>query len=314
MSQEMKPKGRFAPSPSGRMHLGNMMTALLSWLDAKSRGGTWLLRIEDLDPQRSKTEFARLIEDDLRWLGLDWDEGGLDDLGSAGPYSQSLRHDIYTQYLSRLRQTGLTYPCHCRRTDIMATQAPHQTDGRIVYAGTCRPSARPPFPRIESDTPAATRIYVPDRVISFTDRIFGPQSVNLTEHCGDFVVERADGARAYQLAVVIDDALMGVTDVIRGCDLLLSTAQQLYLYEILGLRAPRYGHVPLVCNAQGLSLSKRDQSMSMEQLRRDLTPAQLTGILAHTAGLTPTPAPVAPHDLLDTFSLSRIAPTDSLVI
>lgn len=314
MSGEIKPKGRFAPSPSGRMHLGNMMTALLSWLDAKSRGGIWLLRIEDLDPQRSKTEFARLIEDDLSWLGLDWDEGGLDNLGPAGPYSQSLRHDIYSQYLSRLRDTGLTYPCRCRRADIMATQAPHQTDGRIVYAGTCRPAAAPPFHSVDEESPAATRIYVPDRVIEFTDRVFGPQSVNLTEHCGDFVVQRADGAWAYQLAVVIDDALMGVTDVIRGCDLLLSTAQQLYLHEILGFKAPRYGHVPLVCNAQGLRLSKRDESMSMEQLRRDLTPARLTGILARTAGLTPTAAPITPHDLLDTFSLNRIAPTESLII
>lgn len=150
-------KGRFAPSPTGRMHLGNVFSALISWLSARSRGGRWLLRIEDLDPQRSHTEYAMQIEDDLRWLGLDWDEGGTADTGDAGPYRQSLRGELYAAALERLRATGLTYPCKCRRADIMATQAPHQSDGRVIYAGTCRPasmpcvSAEPPVPHSSAD-------------------------------------------------------------------------------------------------------------------------------------------------------------------
>ena len=142
-SRPTVPTGRYAPSPTGRMHLGNLFSALMSWLSVKSRGGRWILRIEDLDPQRSKPEFSRLIEDDLNWLGLDWDEGGMADRGPHGPYSQSLRGEIYAEYLARLDATGYTYPCTCTRADIMATQAPHQSDGRVIYGGRCRPATMP---------------------------------------------------------------------------------------------------------------------------------------------------------------------------
>lgn len=291
--------GRFAPSPTGRMHLGNVFTALVSWVRARRRGARWILRIEDLDPGRSRLEWAKLIEDDLRWLGLDWDEGGLDNRGPNGPYLQSLRSEFYADALQRLRDTGLTYGCRCRRADIMATQAPHQSDGRIVYAGTCRPAVIP-RPANDRDEPPgiAVRLWVPDRDISFTDDICGPVTVNLASHCGDFVLRRADGAWAYQLAVVVDDALMGVDEVVRGDDLLLSTAQQLYLYELLGYRAPRFAHVPLVRNSEGIRLSKRDSAASMEFLRSKHTPEQVIGRLAHMAGLTPDPAPIAAKDLL----------------
>ncbi len=233
--------GRFAPSPSGRMHLGNIYTALLSWLSVKSRGGKWILRIEDLDPQRSKMEFARQIEDDLLWLGLEWDEGGIDGKGSKGPYLQSQRHHLYEEALIKLKDTGLCYPCTCTRADILATQAPHESDGRVVYKGTCRPSVLP-SPFIEKPK-AAVRIAVPDEDITFTDRIKGTQTVNLARHCGDFILRRGDGAWAYQLAVVVDDALMGVTEVMRGDDLLLSAAQQIYLYRLLGYTPPEFAHV-----------------------------------------------------------------------
>ncbi|MDE5846866.1 MAG: tRNA glutamyl-Q(34) synthetase GluQRS, partial [Muribaculaceae bacterium] len=227
------------------MHLGNIYTALLSWLSVKSRGGRWILRIEDLDPQRSKIEYARLIEDDLHWLGLEWDEGGLDGVGPNGPYVQSRRHHLYEEALERLKASGLCYPCSCTRADILATQAPHESDGRVVYKGTCRPLVMPsPY----MDRPgAAVRLMVPDEDISFTDRIKGPQTVNLARHCGDFIVRRGDGAWSYQLAVVVDDALMGVTEVMRGDDLLLSAAQQIYLYRLLGFDSPEFAHVPLVC-------------------------------------------------------------------
>jgi len=188
------PVGRFAPSPSGRMHLGNVYTAVMSWLSARSRGGRWILRIEDLDPQRSKPEYTRLIEDDLRWLGLEWDEGGTDGRSSRGPYLQSLRHDLYADALRRLEEKGLTYRCICRRANILATQAPHESDGRVIYKGTCRPPRLGGTAEIPADRPAATRLFVPDRTISFTDRICGPQSVNLATHCGDFILRRADGA------------------------------------------------------------------------------------------------------------------------
>lgn len=284
------------------MHLGNIYAALLSWLSAKSRGGRWLLRIEDLDPQRSRREYAELIEDDLRWLGLAWDEGGLEGAGAAGPYVQSLRGDIYSAHLDRLDAMGMTYHCSCTRADIMATQAPHRSDGRVVYAGTCRPAPCPPFQPRPADVPGArhaVRLWVPDRVVSFTDRICGPQRVNLARDCGDFIMRRSDGAWAYQLAVVVDDALMGVTEVVRGEDLLLSAAQQIYLYELLGYEAPEFAHLPLLCNEAGQRLSKRDSSLSMEQLRRDFSPERLIGHIAHLAGLIPEPMALSATDLLE---------------
>ena len=278
------------------MHLGNIYTALLSWLSVKSRGGRWILRIEDLDPQRSKIEYARLIEDDLHWLGLEWDEGGLDGVGPNGPYVQSRRHHLYMEALERLKASGLCYPCSCTRADILATQAPHESDGRVVYKGTCRP---PVMPSPYMDRPgAAVRLMVPDEDISFTDRIKGPQTVNLARHCGDFIVRRGDGAWSYQLAVVVDDALMGVTEVMRGDDLLLSAAQQIYLYRLLGFDSPEFAHVPLVCNEQGIRLSKRDRSLSMEYLREHHTPEEVLGIAAHRAGLIPSPFPISLSALL----------------
>lgn len=330
--------GRFAPSPTGRMHLGNVFSALISWLSAKSEGDRWILRIEDLDPQRSRLEYARQIEDDLHWLGLDWDEGGVEGVGPNGPYMQSLRSDIYQDALRRLSASGLTYPCYCTRADIMATQAPHESDGRVVYAGTCRPPhlrARLKNPQASADTSnssensensentensensehsehsensysqkpvRATRLFVPDRDIHFADRYYGPQCVNLQQHCGDFILQRADGAWAYQLAVVVDDALMGVGEVVRGADLLLSSAQQIYLYELLGFQAPQFAHFPLICNESGQRLSKRDRSLAMDILRQNHSPQELIGRLAFAAGIIDRDEPASPSDLLPYFN------------
>lgn len=301
------PVGRFAPSPTGRMHLGNIMTAVLSWLSVRSRGGRWILRIEDLDPQRSRLEYVRRIEDDLLWLGLDWDEGGLDGRGINGPYIQSYRYGFYEDALQRLKLTGQTYPCTCTRADMLATQAPHQSDGRRVYAGHCLPVRLGGcLPDTESEIRQqgshAVRLHVPQGEIMFTDRLYGSQRVHLTKECGDFVLRRADGAWSYQLAVVVDDAMMGVTEVVRGHDLLLSAAQQIYLYGLLGYRAPEFAHVPLVCNREGKRLSKRDSSMSMENLRRDYDADRLLGIVASLAGLRPDSSPVTLTQLLEVFS------------
>lgn len=302
-SSENVVKGRFAPSPTGRMHLGNIFTALISWLSAKRAGGRWVLRIEDLDPQRSRMEYARQIEDDLLWLGLEWDEGGI-----AGGYLQSRRHDLYEQALARLEATGLTYPCYCTKADILATQAPHASDGRVIYPGTCR--GRKPS---DSDAPHSVRLIVPDREIAFSDAIFGDRSINLARECGDFVLRRADGAWAYQLAVVVDDADMGITEVVRGCDLLDSCAQQIYLCSLLGYEPPRYIHLPLVCNSAGVRLGKRDASLSMEALRRDFTPRQLIGRLAAMAGIIAKERPMSADELLEEFAIGRIAKTERII-
>lgn len=297
--------GRFAPSPSGRMHLGNIYTALLSWLSVKSRGGKWILRIEDLDPQRSKMEYARQIEDDLRWLGLEWDEGGFEGIGQHGPYLQSQRYHFYEDALEKLKKTGLCYPCSCTRAVILATQAPHESDGRVVYKGTCRPAVLP-SPYIEK-TRAAVRIAVPDEYITFADRIKGMQTVNLAGHCGDFILRRGDGAWSYQLAVVVDDAMMGVTEVMRGDDLLLSAARQIYLYRLLGFTPPEFAHVPLVCNEEGIRLSKRDKSLSMEYLRAHHSPEEILGMAAHRAHLIPFPHAISLSELMGNEKIMHCA-------
>lgn len=304
--QPSAPKGRFAPSPTGRMHLGNVFTALLSWLSVKSRGGSWILRIEDLDRSRSRAEYVNLIEDDLNWLGLDHDEGGSDDKGPSGPYVQSRRDAFYADAFERLRELGMIYPCRCRRADLLAASAPHASDGRVVYSGRCRPGSMPCVIDSHCLDGAATRLWVPAGVIHLDDMLCGPLDVDVARECGDYIIRRADGSWGYQLAVVVDDALMGVTEVVRGNDLLLSAAQQTMLFRLLGYRAPAFGHVPLIVNDSGRRLSKRDSDLSMEALRRDFTPGRLCGILAHLAGLAPTAAETTPQSLLETFSWQQV--------
>ena len=291
--------GRFAPSPTGRMHLGNVFSALLSWLSARAQWGTWLLRIEDIDPQRSRHEYADMLMDDLQWLGLEWD---------GEPCWQSRRGDIYAHYLQQLTDAGLIYPCYCTRADILATQAPHESDGRVVYKGTCR--NLPPGSR---KGPAALRMKVPEEgrgLVTFTDGHYGTHTVDLTTQCGDFIVRRKDGAWAYQLAVVVDDALMGINEVVRGRDLLLSSPQQIYLAQQLGFTPPRFTHLPLLCNTAGQRLSKRDKSLDMGCLRQRFTPNQIIGLLAHAAGLQPTADAVSAQSLVKTFSWDKVGTAD----
>ena len=291
--------GRFAPSPTGRMHLGNVFSALLSWLSARAQGGTWLLRIEDIDPQRSHHEYADMLMDDLQWLGFEWD---------GEPCWQSRRGDIYAHYLQQLTDAGLTYPCYCTRADILATQAPHESDGRVVYKGTCR--NLPPGSR---KGPAALRMKVPEEgrgIVTFTDGHYGTHTVDQTTQCGDFIVRRKDGAWAYQLAVVVDDALMGINEVVRGRDLLLSSPQQIYLAQQLGFTPPRFTHLPLLCNTAGQRLSKRDKSLDMGCLRQRFTPNQIIGLLAHAAGLQPTADAVSAQSLVKTFSWDKVGTAD----
>ncbi len=292
------PTGRFAPSPTGRMHLGNVFSALLSWLSARSEGGRWLLRIEDIDPQRSRQEYADLLMADLEWLGLTWD---------GSPVYQSRRGDLYEHYYHLLQERGLTYSCYCSRADLLATQAPHESDGRVVYAGTCR--HLPPQPGRRG----ATRLMVTDDDIAFDDGHYGPQCVNMARQVGDFIIRRKDQAWAYQLAVVVDDGLMGIEEVVRGRDLLLSSPQQIYLARLLGFRPPRFAHLPLLLNTAGRRLSKRDQSLDMGCLRQRYTPRQLIGKLAHLAGLLPQPTPASATELLPTFAWSKVPLSDIVV-
>jgi glutamyl-tRNA synthetase len=382
------------------MHLGNVFCALLSWLSAKSKGGEWVLRIEDLDPQRSRREYALQLMDDLQWLGLPWDDE---------PVWQSQRGHIYEEYLLRLQEMGLTYPCYCTRADIMATQAPHETDGRVVYKGTCRPkytdaacsvstatslttqtvplrqgdersggggltANHSPFTATPSPlniTPATTRLIVPDFTIPFTDSHYGRHDINLAEHCGDYIIRRKDGAWAYQLAVVVDDALTGVTEIVRGRDLLLSSPQQIHLRNLLfqstdgrvqmteyrvqstddllkretdsltpqtvplgqghvqsgggglainpstfndQLSTINFFHHPLLCNAEGQRLCKRDKSLDLGYIRdKGTTPQEIIGLLAHLAGLADTPAPITPQELIPLFSWNKV-PTEDILL
>ena len=287
------------------MHLGNVFCALLSWLSAKSQGGEWRLRIEDLDPQRSRRDYALQLQEDLQWLGLPWD---------GEVVWQSERSDIYEHYLQLLKDAGLTYPCFCTRADIMATQAPHETDGRIVYAGTCREKYKNSSPLGEVGRgllPAAVRLMVPDEEISFLDGHYGKQQVNLAQHCGDYILRRKDGAWAYQLAVVVDDASMRITEVVRGRDLLLSTPQQLHLFQTLGFEAPSYIHHPLLINEDGQRLCKRDKSLDLGYLReKHVTPEEIIGRLAYLAGIIPEPTPTLPKDLLPFFTWQKVPKED----
>lgn len=303
--------GRFAPSPSGRMHLGNVWAALVSWLCAKAAYGRWLLRIEDLDPQRSKREWEEHILEDLEWLGL---------VPDAEPVRQSERHDLYGEALERLRSAGKTYSCRCTRADIASTQAPHASDGRVIYPGTCRPAfCRASGYAADPSAPGAVRLALPEGEcsIDFTDTIYGRRSIDLHSEFGDIVLRRADGAWAYQLAVVVDDALTGVNQIVRGCDLLDSTACQIWLARELGLTPPRrYVHIPLLCNTAGQRLSKRDSSLSLEALRRYYTAPQLLGHLAHITGLRPDASPVTPAMLLEGFDAAtlRVLPPDGKIV
>ena len=298
--------GRYAPSPSGRMHLGNLCCCLLAWLSAKSKGGQVLLRIEDLDTLRCPRVFADAIVDDLAWLGLSAD--GPDPV----PY-QSERSELYQHYYDVLADRGLVYPCFCSRSQLHAASAPHRSDGQVVYQGTCRGLSPEEIAAKRKTKAPAWRVQVPDEVIGFTDGHMGWYEENLARDCGDFYLRRGDGVFAYQLAVVVDDALMGVTEVVRGADLLSSTPRQLWLYRELSLPAPQFYHLPLLLAPDGRRLSKRDGDQSLENLRARFSPEEVVGRLAFAVGLQDAPRPRTPQSLVSDFSWARIPKHDILL-
>lgn len=289
------PVGRFAPTPSGRMHLGNVFAALISWLSVKARGGAWVLRMEDLDTQRTNGEYADILRADLRWLGLCWDL-------ETDP--QSKRSAVYDRYFERLADLGLLYGCYCTRSQLHSVNAPHLSDGTYVYPGTCRDltdAEKAAFGRAP-----AWRVKVPERTYFLEDLCQGPFSQELTRECGDFVVRRADGVYVYQLAVTVDDGEAGVTEVVRGVDLLGSAPRQMYLQELFGFAHPDYGHVPLLVAPDGRRLSKRDQDLDMGALRERLKPEELLGTLAHSCGLIDRKEALSAGELATVFSWDKL--------
>lgn len=302
--------GRFAPTPSGRMHLGNLFCALVSWLSARSQNGRYILRIEDLDPIRCYREFSELIEDDMRWLGLDWDEGGLADKGPHSPYSQSARTDIYEQALEKLREKLYIYPCFCSRAELHAASAPHLSDGRVIYSGRCRSMSEAERAEALKKRGGALRAAVPDETVYFIDLCQGEYSEYLPEQSGDFIIRRSDGVFAYQLAVVVDDALMGVTEVVRGRDLLDSAPKQILLHRALGYQPPAFGHHPLILADDGRRLSKRDMDTDMGFLRERFTAQELLGQLGFAAGFIDRAEPLTAAELLSHFDWKKLKKED----
>ncbi|MFN3265519.1 MAG: tRNA glutamyl-Q(34) synthetase GluQRS [Deinococcales bacterium] len=284
-------RARFAPSPTGEMHLGNARTALLAWLQARVAKGYFILRLEDLDSSRIRPGAAEQILRDLAWLGLDWDEGW-DIGGDFAPYTQSERLELYAQYAAKLE----TYACSCSRKDIQnAVSAPHA--GELRYPGTCRNAPTHP------ERPLALRVRVPDLEIEFLDGICGAVRENVQATVGDFVIRRNDGAWAYQLACVADDIEMRISHVLRGADLLSSTARQLVLYKALGQPAPRFFHAPLLTDFAGQRLAKRNQALSLRALRESgKTSNQVLLELAQSLGWNIN-QPCKPTDLLEHFGV-----------
>ncbi|QKF06965.1 tRNA glutamyl-Q(34) synthetase GluQRS [Berryella wangjianweii] len=290
-------RGRFAPSPSGRMHAGNVFAALCAWLVAHASGGEMVLRIEDLDRARSHRRYADQVMRDFEALGLVWDDG---------PFYQQGREERYREAFARLEEGGLAYPCFCTRASLRAASAPHAGERR-VYAGTCRElSAQEARARAERQAPA-WRIKVPDSELQICDLVQGAYRQSLASDCGDFVVRRADGSFAYQLAVVLDDADQGITSVVRGFDLLSSTPQQRFLQQTLGLPAPQWAHVPLLCAPDGRRLSKRDGDAALDALlQQEGSGRAVIGRIAFVTGMQPEPEPTTPDDLLKRIDVGRM--------
>ena len=310
-------RGRLAPSPTGFAHLGNAWAFLLAWLAARSAAGQVVLRIEDIDPQRSRPEYTAAFIEDLAWLGLDWDYGpdkpANADTGQLGPFEQSRRGDRYTAAIAQLDRAGLIYPCFCTRKELRSMAgAPHVDDAGAPYPGTCRNLNRAQqAAMLAAGRSPCLRLRCPAGPVTFTDAVLGPQSYTLASCGGDFALRRSDGVVAYQLAVAVDDALMGITQVVRGRDILISTPRQIALLKLLGYGAPAYAHVPLLLDAEGQRLAKRHKSLALRNLREmGADPRRITGLLGTLAGCNSGGNAASPAELLPHFSLMRLPAED----
>ena len=305
----MPVRGRFAPSPSGRLHIGNMLSSLLAWLDVRSRGGEMLFRLEDLDPERSWEDCALMMADDLRWLGLDWDLGWPMDKDCR----QGRRTAEYESAFAQLGEAGLLYRCWCSRAERLAASAPHPGEEN---PGSCRCRSLPEgeIAALERRSRrAAFKVITPDADVTVEDGHYGTYTENLARGGGDFIVRRSDGVFAYQLAVSVDDAAMGVSRVVRARDLLPSAPRQKWLIETLGGTAPEYCHAPLIVSPSGRKLSKREGDLNMEPLRERYTPEGLTGVLACLCGLIERPESVSPRELVGNFDWNKVAREDVIL-
>ena len=293
--------GRFAPTPSGRLHLGNLLCMLLSYLSVRSKDGKFLLRIEDLDAPRCPQRLSLQAIEDLEWFGFTWDEK---------PLFQSERTAIYQAHLEMLIQKGLIYPCFCTRAQLMASVAPNLGDTQVVYQRTCAGLTKDEIEKLSQNRSPAMRMRVPDEVISFEDGLYGMQSENLAKDCGDFILRRSDGLFGYQLAVVVDDALSGVNEVVRGRDILTATPRQIYLLRELGYPVPDYIHIPLLMDCHGRRLAKRDKDLDLTALSRRFTPEELLGKLAYSAGILPEERPASLKELTKLFDWNKVKRDD----
>ncbi len=292
-------RGRFAPSPTGDLHLGSAASALIGWLFARRAGGVFVLRVEDIDTPRVRSGMQERQLDDLRYLGLDWDEGP-DVGGPHAPYRQSERLALYDSALATLSERGLTYFCDCSRAEIArVASAPHAGDEGPRYPGTCRELGMIERPWKRSP---AVRLKVPNQDVTLDDRLQGKVVENVQATVGDFVLKRGDGVYAYQLAVVVDDLAMGITEVVRGTDLLGSTARQALLGELLGQRPPRFAHHAMVISSDGTRLAKRAGGVSLRDWRLGGAPAtRVLGTLASALGLVAKTAQISASELLQAF-------------
>ncbi|MBR5301547.1 MAG: tRNA glutamyl-Q(34) synthetase GluQRS [Clostridia bacterium] len=293
--------GRFAPTPSGRLHLGNLLCCLLAYLSARSQGGRFLLRIEDLDVPRCPRRLSDQCIEDLRFLGFDWDED---------PLYQSERTAIYQKAFDALTQIGLVYPCFCTRAQLHAAIAPNLGDHEPVYSRACAGLTTDEIAERRKTRSPAMRLRVPDETISFEDGLFGTISENLETGSGDYIIRRSDGLFGYQLAVVIDDALSGVNEIVRGRDILFSTPRQMHLQRTLGFDTPCYTHIPLLMDANGRRLAKRDKDLDLTALSKVMTPQQILGMLAYSAGVTPENRPMELQDLVKVFDWENVKRED----
>jgi len=293
--------GRFAPTPSGRLHLGNILCAMLAWLSVRSRGGRFLLRIEDVDVPRCPRDASLRCIDDLAALGFDWDEP---------PVFQSERTELYEQALAELKRQGAVYPCFCTRAQLHATQAPNLGDTQYIYPGTCRSLTQAQIDALSQQRTPAVRLRVPEGEVGFTDRVYGAYREVPSRDCGDFVLRRSDGLYGYQLAVVVDDMLQGVTEVVRGRDILSATPRQIVLQRMLGAAQPAYAHIPLLTDAEGRRLAKRDKDLDLDVLLRRFSVEELLGSLACSAGILDEPEPMTLQQLIPLFAWDKIRRDD----
>lgn len=298
--QALEPKKtivRFAPSPSGRMHAGNIASALITWLFARLSGGLVVLRIEDLDKSRSKQEHIEGILRDFEKLGLTWDKG---------PYYQSSNQDAYIEAFAELSRFTHIYPCFCTRANLAAARAPHEGE-YAIYPGTCRHLSSEEILKAEKKKQPAYRIEVPRETISFEDVLQGAQSYSLDTQCGDAILKRSDGGFSYQLAVSIDDAQQGITLVSRGYDLLPSTPLQIHLQKLLGYEAPSYAHIPLLVSEEGIRLSKRNKDASIDEML--VAYRTYEGIIGHVAylyGIIANDEPVSADEMVELLDIDTL--------